>query len=111
MNVNLDNHHVHFGAIRVKTGQTEAGKIAREICHRINHEVGLKGHAIYPESNVMFFRNIADEDKAENILSKENINYTRNAIADIADTYIKQEWAQTGDSNILLDWYLKNRKF
>lgn len=106
----MNSKHVTFGAIRVSTGYSNAGRRAKEVCHRINREIDIRGRAIYPESDVMFFRNSIDEDKAERILCKENVAYSRNAIADIADTFVKQEWALTGDSNILLDWYYRYRK-
>lgn len=104
------NNYTNFGAIRVPTGYSKAGRRASDICHYINREIKTRGHAIYSECDVMFFCNSIDEDKAERILCKNNIDYTRNAIADIADPIVKQEWFLTGDSNILLDWYLKFRK-
>ena len=104
------NVNVSFGAIRVATGYTEAGRKAKNVCNRIDDELNIRGRAIYPESDVMFFRNSQDEDRAEEILLKEKVKYSRNPIADVADTFATQEWAETGNSNILLDWYIKSKK-
>ena len=101
--------NVSFGAIRVPTGYSDAGRKAKDVCNRIDGELNVRGRAIYPESDVMFFRNSQDEDKAQEILIKENVKHSRNPIADIADTFTTQKWAQYGDSNILLDWYIKHK--
>ena len=101
--------NVSFGAIRVSTGCSAAGRKAKDACNRIDNELNVKGRFSSPESDVMFFRNSRDEDKAEEILRNEKVDYTRNPIADVASTSTTLEWAETGNSNILLDWYVKNK--
>lgn len=105
MKVNMNNNYVNFGAIRVTTGSSEAGKKADEVCRRIFREIN-PGGITGSDYHAMFFRNRVDEAKASTMLSKANIPYAASELADIADTFTAQEWAKTGDPMVLNRWYI-----
>lgn len=104
MNINMNNNYVNFGAIRVTTDSSAAGKKADEVCRRIFREInpgGLTGG----DYHAMFFRSRIDEAKASAMLSEAKVPYTVSDLADIADIYVAQEWAKTGDPMVLNRWY------
>lgn len=110
MNINSNDNYVNFGALRVTTGLSEAGKKADQVCHRIFRELNPGGITGSGEYHAMFFRNKIDEAKATKILHDANVPYTRSDLADIADRITQQEWAQTGDPLILNKWYMDKLK-
>jgi len=107
MNTISNNTSVSFGAIRTPFGYGNQTKIASNVIDKITKEFHPKGISA-PDYNAMFFRNQIDEIKAAEYLDKAKLPYVRSELADIVDQDTRFEWATTGDTMILNEWYRRS---